>query len=104
MPTPPACPQPQAPFTPAVTDQQRTPAGVPEPKNRALTSGFGRRARTTVRAALSHHNDEGGRDAFPVVPGTPQAAHRDPLNTLAGTLADPADQAWGPQVKPEVAG
>jgi len=33
----------------------------------------------------------------------PQAAHRDPLNTLAGTLADPRDQAWCARVKPEVA-
>jgi len=33
----------------------------------------------------------------------PSGPHRDPLNTLAGTLADPRDQAWGARVKPEIA-
>ena len=36
-------------------------------------------------------------------PVPPQAVHRDPLNTLAGILADPGDQACGARVKPEVA-
>jgi hypothetical protein len=35
-------------------------------------------------------------------PEHPQAVHRDPLNTLAGTLADPVTKP-GVRVKPEVA-
>jgi hypothetical protein len=35
-------------------------------------------------------------------PEHPQAVHRDPLNTLAGTLADPGTKP-GVRVKPEVA-
>ena len=65
-----------------------------------MTSDFGRRVKTTVRAALSHHNDEGGRDAFPVAARHhPQAAYCDPLNTLAG----PGGPSQGARVKPEVA-
>jgi hypothetical protein len=37
----------------------------------------------------------------PVPPPRPSTAT--PLNTLAGTLADPGDDAWGARVKPEVA-
>jgi hypothetical protein len=105
VPTPPgprlSARQPQAPFTPTVTDQERAADGRPEiPKNRALISGFDRRVRTKVRAALSHHNDEG---VTRCLPGRaryhPQAADRGPVNTLA----DPGDQAWGARVKPEVA-
>ena len=36
-------------------------------------------------------------------PVHPQAVHRDPLNTLAGTLAAPGTEPGDTRVKPEVA-
>ena len=50
--------------------QERAADVARKPKNGALASGFDRRARTVVRAALSYHNDEGATRCLPGRAGT----------------------------------